>query len=68
MRYALSNLGCEHAAYQHRVNCTDHREVQIPPVSGAVAGQLLIEPNRLLILLINSGCQFRAMFWGVQLH
>ena len=41
MRYALSNLGCEHAAYQHRVNCTDHREVQIPPVSGAVAGQLL---------------------------
>ena len=41
MRYAFSNLGCEHAAYQHRVNCTDHREVQIPPVSGAVAGQLL---------------------------
>ena len=30
VRYALSNLGCEHA-YQHRVNCTDHREVQIPP-------------------------------------
>ncbi len=23
--------GCEHAAYQHRVNCTDHREVQIHP-------------------------------------
>lgn len=41
MIYALSNLGCEHAAYQHRVNCTDHREIQIPPVSGAVARQLL---------------------------
>lgn len=42
MRYALSNLGCEHAAYQHRVNCTDHREVQIPPVSGAVAGSFFV--------------------------
>ena len=41
MSYALSNLGCEHAADKHRVNRFDHREVQIPPVSGAAVSQLL---------------------------
>ena len=31
MRYARSNLGSEHAADKHRVDCSNHRKVQIPP-------------------------------------
>jgi gluconate transporter len=31
VRYARSNLGSEHAADKHRVDCSDHRKVQIPP-------------------------------------